>query len=207
MEKNTDQMGKPAVININNANIPHEEKSDDSLIMLFQSGEKDVFRHLVKRYQEKVRNLIFSIFNESDIVDDLAQEVFIKAYEGLPNFRFQSTFYTWLYRIAVNRSRDEMRRRKVRRFFTFQNVESSSNLKIENLVTTTFDDENVKETIEQSLNKLPEKYRMPIILKDIDGLSYDEIADVLECEVGTVKSRLSRGRAMLKEMLKPLVTN
>ena len=200
-------MGSPAVININNANIPNEQKSDDSLIMLFQSGDKGVFRHLVSRYQEKVRNLIFSIFNESDIVDDLAQEEFIKAYEGLQNFRFQSSFYTWLYRIAVNRSRDEMRRRKVRRFFTFHNIESSSNLKVENLITTTFDDENIKETIEQSLNKLPDKYRMPIILKDIDGLSYDEIADVLECEVGTVKSRLSRGRAMLKEILRPMFAN
>ncbi|MBI2427436.1 MAG: sigma-70 family RNA polymerase sigma factor [Ignavibacteriales bacterium] len=200
-------MGKPAVININNANIPHEQKSDDSLIMLFQSGEKGVFRHLVDRYQEKVRNLIFSIFNESDIVDDLAQEVFIKAYEGLNNFRFQSSFYTWLYRIAVNRSRDEMRRRKVRRFFTFHSVESTTNLKLENLITTKFDDENIKETIEQSLQKLPEKYRMPIILKDIDGFSYDEIAEALDCEVGTVKSRLSRGRAMLKELLKPMFAN
>lgn len=200
-------MGTPAVININNANIPHEQKSDDSLIMLFQDGEKAVFRYLVDRYQEKVRNLIFSIFNESDVVDDLAQEVFIKAYEGLPNFRFQSSFYTWLYRIAVNRSRDEMRRRKVRRFFTFHSVESTTNLKIENLITTTFDDENIKETIEQSLKKLPDKYRMPIILKDIDGLSYEEIAEVLECEVGTVKSRLSRGRAMLKDLLKPMFAN
>lgn len=200
-------MGKPAVININNANIPDEQKSDDALIMLFQSGERTVFRYLVDRYQEKVRNLIFSIFNETDLVDDIAQEVFIKAYEGLPNFRFQSSFYTWLYRIAVNRSRDEMRRRKVKRFLTFRNVEATTNLKIENLVTTTFDDENLKETIEQSLNKLPDKYRMPIILKDIDGLSYDEIADILNCEIGTVKSRLSRGRAMLKDILKPLFAN
>ncbi|MEW6062053.1 MAG: sigma-70 family RNA polymerase sigma factor [Bacteroidota bacterium] len=198
-------MRKTAVINLRDAHIPHEQKSDDSLIMLFQSGEKSVFRYLVHRYQEKVRNLIFSIFNEADVVDDLAQEVFIKAYEGLQNFRFQSSFYTWLYRIAVNRSRDEMRRRKVKKFFTFQSVESTTNLKIENLMTTTFDDEQLRETIEQSLNRLPEKYRLPIILKDIDGMSYDEIAEVLGCEVGTVKSRLSRGRTMLKEMLKPIL--
>ena len=200
-------MGRPAVINIQEANIPIEQKSDDSLIILFQSGEKNVFRYLLARYQEKVRNLIFSIFNDSDMVDDLAQEVFIKAYEALSNFRFESSFYTWLYRIAVNRSRDEMRRRKVKRFFTFQAIESSSKLKVENLLTTTFDDENLQEVIESALKKLPEKYRMPIILKDIDGLSYDEISEVLKCEVGTVKSRLSRGRAMLKEILKPLFAN
>jgi RNA polymerase sigma-70 factor (ECF subfamily) len=200
-------MGRPAVINIQNANIPIEQKSDDSLIMLFQNGDKSTFRYLLERYQEKVRNLIFSIFNEPDIVDDLAQEVFIKAYEALPNFRFESSFYTWLYRIAVNRSRDEMRRRKVKRFFTFQAVESSSKLKVENLLTTTFDDENNREVIEKALKQLPEKYRMPIILKDIDGLSYDEISEVLHCEVGTVKSRLSRGRTMLKEILEPLFAN
>jgi len=206
-EKYEDEMGRPAVINIQNANIPIEQKSDDSLIMLFQSGEKNAFRFLLERYQEKVRNLIFSIFNEPDIVDDLAQEVFIKAYEALHNFRFESSFYTWLYRIAVNRSRDEMRRRKVKRFFTFQAVESTSKLKVENLLTTTFDDENMREVIENALKKLPEKYRMPIILKDIDGLSYDEISEVLKCEVGTVKSRLSRGRTMLREILKPLFAN
>lgn len=200
-------MRRPAVINIQNADIPIEQKSDDSLIMLFQGGNKNAFRYLLERYQEKVRNLIFSIFNEQEIVDDLAQDVFIKAYEALPNFRFESSFYTWLYRIAINRSRDEMRRRKIKRFFTFQAVESSSKIKVENLLTTTFDDENTRELIERALKQLPEKYRIPIILKDIDGLSYDEISEVLNCEVGTVKSRLSRGRTMLKEILKPLFAN
>lgn len=197
-------MAKTAVININNAQLPLDQKSDDALILLFQNGEHTVFRHLVERYQEKIRNLIYSIFNEQDIVDDLSQEVFIKVFEALPKFRFESSFYTWLYRIAVNKSRDEMRRRKVKRFFTFHSVESTSGIKIENLMTVTFDDENVREVIEKTLQKIPEKYRTPIVLKDIDGMSYDEIADILECEIGTVKSRLSRGRAMLKEQLKPL---
>lgn len=200
-------MGKPAIINLVNADIPLEQKSDDSLIMLFQNGNTSVYRYLVERYQEKIRNLIFSIFNESDIVDDLSQEVFIKAYEALPKFRFESSFYTWLYRIAVNRSRDEMRRRKVKRFFRFQSVESTSNRSLDALVSTTFDDEQIHEVIEQQLNLIPEKYRLPIILKDVDGLSYDEIAEVLGCEVGTVKSRLSRGRNMLKSKLMPLITD
>lgn len=198
-------MGKPAIINIIDANIPVDQKSDDSLIMLFQSGDTSVYRFLVERYQEKVRNLIYSIFNESGIVDDLAQEIFIKAYEALPKFRFESSFYTWLYRIAVNRSRDEMRRRKVKRFLSFHSVEHSTNRSLEELTSTTFDDEQTHEVIEKTLNSLPEKYRIPIILKDIDGLSYDEIAEVLACEIGTVKSRLSRGRSMLKEKLKPLI--
>ena len=198
-------MAKPAIINIVNANIPHEQKSDDSLIVLFQNGEREVFRYLVERYQEKIRNIIYSIFSDSDLVDDISQEVFIKIYQALPKFRFESSFYTWIYRIAVNKCRDELRKKKVKRFFTFQSFEKTTNMKIENFAATAFDDENVKGVIEESLKKLPEKFRMPIILKDIDGMSYEEIAEVLECEVGTVKSRLSRGRTMLKEILMPIL--
>ena len=200
-------MPKTAVLNINNGNIPDSQKSDDALIMLFQGGDHSVYRYLVERYQEKIRNLIFSIFSDSDIVDDLAQEVFIKVFEALPKFRFESSFYTWLYRIAVNKSRDEMRRRKVKRFFTFQSLENSSKMNIENMVSETFDDENTAEVLEKALGQIPEKFRLPIILKDVDGMSYDEIAETLNCEVGTVKSRLSRGRTMLKEILKPIFAN
>jgi RNA polymerase sigma-70 factor, ECF subfamily len=198
-------MAKPAVINIINANIPNEQKSDDSLIVLFQNGEKEVFRFLVERYQEKVRNIVFSIFNDADLVDDISQEVFIKVFQALQNFRFESSFYTWIYRITVNKCRDELRKKKVKRFFSFQSFEKTTNLKIENMATTTFDDENMMGVIQDTIKKLPEKFRMPIILKDIDGLSYDEIAEVLDCEVGTVKSRLSRGRSMLKELLMPIL--
>ncbi|MFA6467321.1 MAG: sigma-70 family RNA polymerase sigma factor [Bacteroidota bacterium] len=198
-------MANPAVINIISGNTPHEQKSDDSLIMLFQSGEKEVFRYLVERYQEKIRNVIFSIFNDPDLVDDIAQEVFIKVFQALPNFRFESSFYTWVYRIAINKCRDELRKKKIKRFFSFQSFESTTNIKIENLATVTFDDENIRSVIEDSLKKIPEKFRMPIILKDIDGMSYDEIAAVLDCEVGTVKSRLSRGRTMLRELLMPIL--
>jgi RNA polymerase sigma-70 factor, ECF subfamily len=198
-------MAKPAVINIINANIPNEQKSDDSLIVLFQNGEREVFRFLVERYQEKVRNIVFSIFNDADLVDDISQEVFIKVFQALQNFRFESSFYTWIYRITVNKCRDELRKKKVKRFFSFQSFEKTTNLKIENMATTTFDDENMMGVIQETIKKLPEKFRMPIILKDIDGLSYDEIAEVLDCEVGTVKSRLSRGRSMLKELLMPIL--
>ncbi|MDP1675977.1 MAG: sigma-70 family RNA polymerase sigma factor [Bacteroidota bacterium] len=198
-------MAKPAVINIINANIPNVQKSDDSLIVLFQNGEREVFRFLVERYQEKVRNIVFSIFNDPDLVDDISQEVFIKVFQALQNFRFESSFYTWIYRITVNKCRDELRKKKVKRFFSFQSFEKTTNLKIENMATTTFDDENMMGVIQETMKKLPEKFRMPIILKDIDGLSYDEIAEVLDCEVGTVKSRLSRGRTMLKELLMPIL--
>ena len=89
---------------------------DEALIMAFQSGEHEVYRFLVERHQERIRNLLYSIFHDRDFIDDLAQEIFIKAYQALPHFRFEASFYTWLYRIAVNKSRDELRKKKARRF-------------------------------------------------------------------------------------------
>ena len=182
-----------------------DQKSDEALITLFQQGEEGVFRVLVDRYQEKLRNLIYSIFNEPEIVDDLAQEVLIKAYEGLQNFRFQSSFYTWLYRIAVNRSRDEMRKRKIRKWLPLQTMMESSDREFHDKMTTQPDMNDAKEIVGRGLQQLPEKFRLAIVLKDIDGLSYEQMAEVLQCEIGTVKSRLSRARAMLRKELKPLL--
>src|SRR3990172_5691651 len=182
-----------------------EEKSDELLITLFQQGERGAFRILVERYHARIKNLIYSIFHEPDIIDDLAQEVFIKAYEALPRFRFQSSFYTWLYRIAVNRSRDELRKRKVRRFFTLQPLDESAENEISGNFVSNPHKNNSQKLITEGLKKIPDKFRLPIVLKDIEGMTYEEIAEVMQCEIGTVKSRLSRGRAMLRSALKPLL--
>lgn len=200
-------MANPAILNITEAHIPHEQKSDNALILLFQGGEKMVFRFLVERYQERIRNLVYSIFNDPTIVDDLAQDIFIKVFEALPNFRFQSSFYTWVYRIAINKSRDELRKKKVKRIFSFGMFNDVEQLPQSSEFQIQIEDNEAKELLEKALKMLPEKFRMPIVLKDIDGLSYDEISDILECEVGTVKSRLSRGRSMLKEALRPYFKN
>jgi RNA polymerase sigma-70 factor (ECF subfamily) len=180
-------------------------KSDEVLITLFQTGERDAFRILVERYQERVRNIIYSIFHEQSIVDDLAQEVFVKAYQALPRFRFESSFYTWLYRITVNKSRDELRKRKVRRFFIFQPLDESAEKEIGGGSLAHGPQHDARELVTEGLKKLPEKFRLPIVLKDIEGMSYEEIAEIMQCEIGTVKSRLSRGRAMLRHALKPLL--
>lgn len=180
-------------------------KSDEVLIKLFQNGEQQVFRLLVERYQARIRNLVYSIFHEQEIVDDIAQEVFIKVYEALPHFRFESSFYTWLYRIAVNKSRDELRKRKVRRMFSLQTMLDSSDKEFHAKITVHPEDKEAQELIAAGLQALPEKFRLPVVLKDIDGLSYEEIAEVMQCEIGTVKSRLSRARAMLRESLRPLL--
>ncbi len=183
----------------------YAEKSDEVLITLFQSGEREVYKILVDRYQERIRNLVYSIFHDPSVVDDLAQEIFIKAYEALPTFRLDSSFYTWVYRIAVNKSRDEMRRRKVRRFLSFQTLTDEANKDLVSKLSVPPEERDAKEIVALGLQGLPEKFRSAIILKDIEGLSYEEMADVLQCELGTVKSRLSRARTMLRKILQPIL--
>ena len=187
------------------AELPLPAKSDEVLITLVQQGEHEAFRVLVERYQERIRNLVFSIFHEPDTVDDLSQEVFIKAFEALPQFRFQSSFYTWLYRIAVNKSRDELRKRKVRRWFSLQSLMDGADKELVSRIVVEPHDKELQELLAASLQSLPEKYRIAVVLKDIEGMSYEEIAETMECEIGTVKSRLSRARAMLRKVLEPLL--
>jgi RNA polymerase sigma-70 factor (ECF subfamily) len=187
------------------AEVPLDAKSDEVLITLVHQGEQGAFRILVERYQERIRNLIYSIFHEPQIVDDLSQEVFIKAYEALKQFRFQSSFYTWLYRIAVNKSRDELRKRKVRRWFSLQSMMESSDKELAAKTVVEQPDKELQDLLAASLQSLPEKYRLAIVLKDIEGMSYEEIAETMECEIGTVKSRLSRARGMMRKILEPLL--
>ncbi len=179
--------------------------TDDALVTLFQSGDREVYRVLVERYQERIRNLLFSIFHNRDFIDDLAQEVFIKAYSALPNFRFEASFYTWLYRIAVNKSRDELRKKKIRRFLSFQPLDEGIDSELQERLSVAPENRDTQELVALGLQTLPEKFRTAVVLKDIDGLSYEEIAEVMQCELGTVKSRISRARAMLRKALKPLL--
>ncbi len=203
------QLANPALERTKSPSISdptsYAEKSDEVLITLFQSGEREVYKILVDRHQERIRNLIYSIFHDSSIVDDLAQEIFIKAYESLPSFRLDSSFYTWIYRIAVNKSRDEMRRRKVRRFLSFQTLSDEANKELVAKLSVPPENRDAKEIVALGLQGLPEKFRSAIILKDIEGLSYEEMADILQVELGTVKSRLSRARTMLKKILQPIL--
>ena len=187
------------------ADVPLQAKNDEVLIILVHQGEHAAFRVLVERYQERIRNLIYSIFHEPGIVDDLSQEVFIKAYEALHQFRFQSSFYTWVYRIAVNKSRDELRKRKVRRWFSLQSLLESSDKELGAKIVAEPQDNELQDLLGAALKSLPEKHRIAVVLKDVDGFSYEEIAEIMECEIGTVKSRLSRARAMLREILEPLL--
>jgi RNA polymerase sigma-70 factor, ECF subfamily len=181
------------------------QMNDEALITAFQGGDHNVYRILVERHQDRIRNLLYSIFHDRNLIDDLAQEVFIKAYQALPRFRFEASFYTWLYRIAVNKSRDELRKKKLRRFFSFQTLDEGIEQDLQSRLSVQPESRDTQELIALGLQTLPEKFRTAVILKDIEGLSYEEIADTMQCELGTVKSRISRARAMLRKALKPLL--
>ncbi len=178
--------------------------ADEMLVREFLDGNRDAFMHLVQRHQERVRNLIYSILGYSQVVDDLAQDVFIKVYQSLPNFRHQSAFSTWLYRVTVNRCRDEMRRNKVRRMFRLDSI-LEKDQPVETATTERAERILVDEALKHALQQLSESHRTIVLLKEVEGLSYEEIARVLQCGVGTVKSRLARARARLKSLLQPYV--
>ncbi|MBR9978917.1 MAG: sigma-70 family RNA polymerase sigma factor [Bacteroidetes bacterium] len=182
-----------------------EDMGDDSLITRFQSGDEHAFRVLLERHCERVRNLAFSMFRSAELVDDITQDVFIKVYRALPRFRFDAAFSTWLYRITVNHCRDIMRKRKLRRFFSLQMLLDANDEEVTMKTSVPPHEHEMKELLEAGLQRLPERYRIPVILKDMEGLSYEEMADVMQCELGTVKSRLSRGRNLLRCFLKPLM--
>jgi RNA polymerase sigma-70 factor, ECF subfamily len=184
-----------------NLQQPKILKLDDdfSLVKRFIDGDKSSFRILVQRHKEKVRNIIYLTVNNSSLVDDIAQEVFITVYKNLKNFRFESQFTTWLYRVTVNKCKDHLRKINVRKIFV--PVTEAENYSSESNSTESND---ISEILMNAVGKLPVKLRVPLILKDIAGLSYQEIAESVQCEIGTVKSRIFRAREGLKKILKPL---
>lgn len=182
-----------------------DEMGDDILITRFQAGDEHAFRMLMERHSERVRNLIYSIFHSAEPVDDLTQDIFLKVYRALAQFRFDAAFSTWIYRIAINHCRDVMRKRKLRRYISLHGLLESRDKEVTLKTSVQPQETETRELIDRGLQRLPEKFRIPVILKDVEGFSYEEMADVMQCEVGTVKSRLSRGRNMLRIYLKPLL--
>lgn len=180
---------------------PVSPLSDEDLVRQFQDGNKDAFRLLVERNQEKVRSIVLYTLNRDDIVDDIAQDVFLKVFRALDSFRFHSKFYTWLYRITINKCRDELRKRRWKKFIPLHHASDDEPKKIDRLVTEHHHDD-FKDAVQDALQKLPVRQREIIILKDIQDYTYEDIAEILNCEMGTVKSRLSRARASMRKLLK-----
>ncbi len=188
-----------------NINQPNSDKSPDAnidqdflLIKKINDGDEAAFTTLVMNHREKVKNLIYLTLGDSDFVDDISQDVFISIYHKLGDFRFESKFTTWLYRITVNKCRDYLRKKRVRSIFI--PIKEAYN---EPSIRTPSDNIDIPNLVRKYISKLPEKLKKPLILRDIEGFSYKEIADQLGCEVGTVKSRIFRARESLKILLEP----
>ena len=187
--QNKRNLEKPEIADLDN---------DFTLIKNFIDGEESAFQELVKLHSDKVRNIIYVTVNRGDYVDDIAQDVFITVYKNLKNFRFESQFTTWLYRITINKCRDYLRKMKIRNIFSpIKEAEEKSSF------SNATEEKDVKRFVRDAIKKLPDKLRTPLLLKDIEGFSYQEIAETVGCEIGTVKSRIFRAREGLREILKP----
>lgn len=187
--------------------------ADQLLVERVQAGDKSAFDLLVKKYQHKIIGLISRYIYDHHEAMDVAQETFIKAYRAMPNFRGDSAFYTWLYRIAINTAKNHLVAKGRRPPDTdvdaedAQYFESDSDLRdIENPENALYRDE-LQRVINQVLDKLPEDLRAALTLREFEGLSYEEIAQVMNCPVGTVRSRIFRAREAIDNEIAPLLRN
>ena len=185
--------------------------TDQLLVARVQQGDKAAFDVLVLRYQSRLTNLISRFVRNQNDTLDITQEAFLKAYRALPNFRGDSAFYTWLYRIAINTAKNYLslqsrRSAEVEQDFTeIEQIDGDNVLKDhatpEHLLLT----DEIQATIISTIEQLPEDLRVAITLREIEGLSYEEIAEVMECPIGTVRSRIFRAREAIDNQLAPLL--
>ena len=178
------------------------ETPDEELVIQVQKGESSLFNILVERYQRRIYGVVLGMVHHREEALDLAQEVFLKAYKALPQFKGHSRFYTWLYRIAINTVIDFRRKSKGVTSFSIDD----ENIKEIPGNTASPDrqaiNQELREELHSALVSLPEDQRAVIVLRELEELSYQEIADTLECTIGTVMSRLHYARKRLRERLK-----
>ncbi len=175
-------------------------QDDFSLIQAFKDGDETAFKDLVTRHKEKVRNLIYLNLGNTSAIDDISQEVFLSVYRKLKQFRFQSQFTTWLYTITINKIRDHVRKQKIMSIFSAFSGDDNEGYADNGSHRENFD---INEMVREAIAKLPPKLREPLILRDFEGMSYQEISETTGIESGTVKSRIFRAREALKKQLEP----
>lgn len=171
---------------------------ETELIKLSQNNDADAFCDLIGMYERKIYNIAFKFMRNEHDAQDAAQDSIVKIYTNIRKFSFQSTFSTWMYRVTANTCLDALRKKKAN-----AQIEDYENITVSDMGNPDADTINreLGDTIKQAIQLLPEKYIPIIVLKDIEGLKYEEIADVLQISIGTVKSRISRAREKLRDIL------
>jgi len=190
-----------------------ETDLDTALVQRVQAGEKGAFDLLVRRYQHKVMGIVSRYLNDWSECQDVAQDVFIRAYRAIGNFRGESSFYTWLYKIATNTAKNHLvslGRRPPGDDLQFEDAQHlDTGLRLKD--TATPERELLREEIERNVtaavDELPEELRQAITLREVDGLSYEEISDVMKCPIGTVRSRIFRAREAIDKRIRPLMND
>lgn len=189
-----------------------ERELDQELVERAQRGDKAAFDLLVQKYQRKLGRLLSRMIRDQAEVEDVVQEAFIKAYRALPNFRGDSAFYTWLYRIGINTAKNYLvamgRRPQVSTEIEVEdaeNFEDGHELRTIDTPETELMTKQIAKTVNDTVAGLPEELRTAITLREIEGLSYEEIATLMGCPIGTVRSRIFRARETIAEKLRPLL--
>jgi RNA polymerase sigma-70 factor, ECF subfamily len=189
-----------------------DREVDQQLVERAQRGDKRAFDLLVSKYQRKLARLLSRFIRDSTEVEDVTQEAFIKAYRALPTFRGDSAFYTWLYRIGINTAKNYLvalgRRAPTTTHIDSEEAEGfedGNQLRDLNTPEDELASKQVAETVNQTLGELPEELRTAITLREIEGLSYEDIANIMNCPIGTVRSRIFRAREAIAAKLRPLL--
>ncbi len=194
-----------------NETIRHSEDLDQDLVRRVQQGDKSAFDLLVIKYQHKIVHLVNRYVKDPTEAQDVAQDTFIKAYKALGEFRGESAFYTWLYRIAINTAKNYLLSRS-RRHSDYEvdmqdaeQIENAPQLKDIETPENQLMNDQIIEVIKSAIEKLPEEMRIAIMLREFEGMSYEEIAEAMDCPIGTVRSRIFRAREAIDEQLNPLL--
>lgn len=188
-----------------------ESRSDHALLEATRTGDEAAFAELVSRYRNQITNYVYRMTNDYDGAVDLAQETFIRVYRAADRYQTSHAFSTYIYRIATNLAISELRKRKRRKLVSltgfFQGRDGAEPVEFDPpdarpLQDTTMVDDERRKAVARAISTLPDKYRAPLVLRDVEGKSYEEISRILETSEGTIKSRISRARGLLREKLR-----